>query len=396
MLKIASRHTGFYFAEGGKYIVSLRPKGIRFNAKKPIVIYKRKNMGTDMIPSEFHPFGDYNNKKALAIFKEKAGVLVSYVPKMFEEKTKLIPDWIFQVKDQYFYIEVDTGSEKVKSARDKSNYLVNKFDTKSIEGKLYRYDEIIQEQKKKTEEKGKQYNKSHHVIFALLDDSRAVITTQIHSDKKTRIANLKHEIAFMDNFSNWNMKVSVIGMKRYFPLMKKLYQQAVKKSEDTINYYEVLKMMHSEGFAPKEWGTYFITAENFSKVKLPIHHPIEGLYMFIKKSNKHDQNIIPVFVQEGNVEDMEKVAYLTVPVEKGEFKTEAKILVIYETKEELENDVLRKTKNIYTNKFTGAQVDNNGMKTDDLLLIAIDELKAGKLAVYSADKQVITPHRLFL
>ena len=118
--------------------------------------------------------------------------------------------------------------------------------------------------------------------------------------------------------------------------------------------------------------------------------------MFIKKSNKHDQNIIPVFVQEGNVEDMEKVAYLTVPVEKGEFKTEAKILVIYETKEELENDVLRKTKNIYTNKFTGAQVDNNGMKTDDLLLIAIDELKAGKLAVYSADKQVITPHRLFL
>lgn len=396
MLKIASQHTDFYFAEGGKYLIALNPNGIRFNVNKPIWIYKRQNTGTDIIP-EFHPFGDYNNDKILNIFKEKGGVFTSYVPKMFEETTNLIPDWVFQVKDHYFYIEVDTGTEKVKSPRDQSNYLIDKFDTSSIEGKLYRYDDMVKKQKEQAKEEGKVYNKSHHVIFALLDDSRAVITTQIQSKKDTRIANLKHEISFMDHFSEWNIEVSVVGLKRFSALMKKLHQQTVEQSKKNgKNYYEILEMMCSEGIAPEGWMTNFITPDKFSKVQLPTHYSIEGMYIFLKKANRLDQYMIPVFVREGNVEDMEKIDYLTIPVEQGKFKTDAKILAIYETKEELENDILRKTQNIYTHKFTGEQVDNNGMKTDNLLFIALDELKAGELSIYTADKKAINPYQLFL
>lgn len=389
-LKIASKHSEFYFAEGGNYIISLRPNGINFNVKEPIIIHKRKDGGRDYIP-EFSPFGEYN-EKARSIYKDQGGALISYVPQQMANMNGLIPDWVFQVKNDFFYIEVDSGYERVKSSRDHSNQIIDLYDVNSIEGKLYRYND------KAKKEKEDEY--SHHVIFVAIDNSKVVLTTNIYSDKEKRIANLKHEIAFMNNFSKWNTNVYVVGMKRFSAIMKELHQQAVgKKDSITIrDYYNVLKMMFGLKFVPNGWKAGVVKPEQFEAFKFPtyLNYNPDLIYTFVRKVDELDQYIIPLFIREGNVLDMEKMGYLTGPVKEGKFKPDAKILAIYETKEQLTNDILRKTKNVYTNKVTGEEVNNNGMNTDDLLFIAVDELEDGLLNIYNAEHERIEPHQLFL
>lgn len=388
-MKIASRHTDFYFAEGGKFIIPLRPHGVNLNVKEPIIIHKRKDGGTDYIP-KFSPFGEYN-QKALSIYKDKGGALISYNPQTLENMNGLISDWIFRVKNDFYYIEVDSGHERIKSSRDYNNHIIDISDVKSIEGKLYRYKEMAKEQQ------NEEY--SHHVIFVAIDNSKVVLTTNIHSNKEKRIANLKHEIAFMNEFPQWNMDVFVVGMKRFSAVMEKLYYQAIgKQSPHTIkDYYDVLKMMYELKFVPSDWRAGIVKPEQYGAVNLPVqlNYNPDVIYGFVRKTDNFDQYILPLFIREGNVLDMEKMDYLTGPVADGRFKTNAKILAIYETKEQLINDVLRKTKNVYRNKQTGEEVNNNGMNTEDLLFVAVDELEGGLLNIYNAEREIIKPHQLF-
>lgn len=398
-LKVASGNSSFYFAEGGKYIIPLKPNAIKYNVSEPVKIYKKQNLGTDVIPS-FDVFGGYNLTQ-LTQLKER-GILVSYVPSYLDNDllNGLTPDWVFQVKDDYFYIEVDSGSEKVKTARDRANFIINKFDVKSIEGKLYRYEEMAKALKKKATSEGKKYTQEHHVIFALMDDSKTVITTNIQSKKDTRIANLKHDIGFMDNFGQWNVDVYVVGMKRYAALMKKLRINSINKKEvDYVQeYLKVLNALYKLHLVPNGWKTTIRKAEQFKSLSLPtnLNYNVDAVYMFLKEVNQFDQYILPLFIQEGNVLDMEKLAYFTEPIGDGRFKTDAKILAIYRTKDELENDIFRKTKNVYTNKHSGVRVDNNGMDTDNILMVAVDELANGILKVYDTNKNEINVSQLFL
>ncbi|MFP7492995.1 hypothetical protein SFC66_04325 [Terribacillus saccharophilus] len=76
---------------------------------------------------------------------------------------------------------------------------------------------------------------------------------------------------------------------------------------------------------------------------------------------------------------METLAYYTIPTAEGRFKYNAKILAIYKTKEELFNDVIRKTKKVTVNKTTKEIVDNNGMDINNIVFVAMDELYEGKL-----------------
>lgn len=111
--------------------------------------------------------------------------------------------------------------------------------------------------------------------------------------------------------------------------------------------------------------------------------------------DKYEQYFIPVFIREGNVKDMERLAYYTIPTANGWFKYNAKILALYERKDELFNDVIRKTKKVNTNKITREIVDNNGMDIDNIVFAAIDEISNGKLLLYNANKKQIDKSQLF-
>ncbi|WP_254624383.1 hypothetical protein [Cytobacillus firmus] len=92
---------------------------------------------------------------------------------------------------------------------------------------------------------------------------------------------------------------------------------------------------------------------------------------------------------------MERLAYYTIPTADGQFKYNAKILALYERKEELTNDVIRKTKKVKTNKITKKIVDNNGMDIDNIVFVAIDDISKGKLLLYNANKKPIEKSQLF-
>ncbi len=92
---------------------------------------------------------------------------------------------------------------------------------------------------------------------------------------------------------------------------------------------------------------------------------------------------------------MERLAYYTIPTANGRFKYNAKILALYKRKEELVNDVIRKTKKVNTNKITNEIVDNNGMNIDNIVFAAIDEISNGKLLLYNANKKQIDISQLF-
>lgn len=389
-LKNASLVDPFYIADGGKYIIPFGEDADNYQFDKPILIFKKQNFGIDLIPP-FEKITKYNQEW---IDKSKnTGVLQSLIPQDFPTANEigLTPDWVFKIKDTFFYIEVDSGSEKIKTKRDHSNAILDKRDVKSIEGKLYRYDELAKSD----------ITHKHKVLFALIDDSEAVITTGIHSNKDTRIANLKHEIAYMDQYQDWEVDVYVTGMKRFNALVEALYIELFdNEKEDVVTQYKNLFVsLVKFGLKPTWTNTKFSLVRDYNSRSINtsnLNYIPDVIFRFFQEGgNQYEQYFVPLFVREGNVKDMEILAYYTIPVEKGIFKYNAKILAIYQTKEELENDILRKTKKISSNKLTKEKVDNNGMDTDYIVFVAADELSDGVLRIYNADKEIIEPSQLF-
>lgn len=80
------------------------------------------------------------------------------------------------------------------------------------------------------------------------------------------------------------------------------------------------------------------------------------------------------------------LAYYAFPTADGRFKYNAKILALYKTKEDLFNDVIRKTKKVTINKITKEIVDNSGMDMYNIVFVAIDTLSEGNLLLYNANK----------
>lgn len=386
-LKIARKRHQFYIAEGGKYLIPLDKNFQAYKTEKPIIIYKKQNYGKDEIPR--FESSEFINKELITKYKEN-GILQSFLPQHLE-KTKtmgVISDWVFKIKDTFIYIEVDSGSEKIKTKRDITNTIIEKHDIKSIEGKLYRYEEIAKNDK----------THKHKVIFALMDDSNVVITTNIHSNKYTRIANIKHDIAHMDYYKDWEIDVYVTAMKRFNSIVESLY---IEIFEDVIldrinRYKEVFATLVTAGFTPPGENTKYTLIRDYKSRNISINnlnYVPDVLFRFFQE--QYEQYFLPFFIREGNVKDMEILSYYTIPIAKGTFLYNTKILVLYKTKEELFNDILRKTKKVTINKMTRETVDNNGLETDNILFVAIDEVTEGKLRLYNADKKIIQISQLF-
>lgn len=387
-IKIASLIDPFYIAEGGKYIIPFGEESKYEEVEQPIIILKKQDFNNDSIP----PLNrlDKYNPEFIEKYK-KSGVLQSFVPQnltrikeLLGDKTGLTPDWIFKVKDTFFYIEVDSGTEKIKTKRDKANSIIEKHDVKSIEGKLYRYEELAKNDN----------DHKHIVIFALIDDSNVVITTNIHSNKNTRIANLKHDIAHMDHFKDWAIDVYVTGMNRFNALAKSFYIELFEEKVATFyKYKQVFVNLIKAGLKPTWKNTKYSLVRDYDSHNISVknlNYVPDVIFRFFQEQDyQYEQYFVPIFIREGNVKDLEILSYYTIPVGKGSFKYNAKILAIYATKKELFNDILRKTKKISSNKITTEKVDNNGMDTNNIIFVAIDELLEGELRLYKAEKNIV-------
>ncbi|EOR25781.1 hypothetical protein A499_03978 [Niallia nealsonii AAU1] len=396
ILKCISQKEPFYIADGGKYVIPFREDNDE-DLEQPIIIFKKQNYGNDFIPS-LKSLSQYN---ATFIDRHRElGVPQSFIPQEFTlinkqlgDKTGLIPDWIFKIRDTYLYIEVDSGNEKIKTKRDHTNTIIEKHDVRSIEGKLYRYEELAKNDREH----------NHKVIFALMDDSDVVITKNIHSNKDIRIANLKHEIAHMNDYNDWKIGVYVSGMKRFYTVFEAVYLELINniKSYNYEVYKNTFITLIKAGLKPN-WKNlkFMVVAKHFYPTLGISTNSLNFIPDFLFRyyqdtEDKYEQYFIPVFIREGNVKDMERLAYYTIPTANGWFKYNAKILALYERKDELFNDVIRKTKKVNTNKITREIVDNNGMDIDNIVFAAIDEISNGKLLLYNANKKQIDKSQLF-
>ncbi|WP_270363290.1 hypothetical protein [Bacillus paranthracis] len=397
VLKSASHKVPFYIADGGKYVIPFNAEDNNDELEKPIIIFKKQNFGNDFIP----PLKSLSKYNATFIERHQClGVLQSFVPQdcnhikvQLGDKTGLTPDWIFKVRETFIYIEVDSGSEKIKSKRAHTNSIIEKHDVSSIEGKLYRYEELAK--------KDREHN--HKVIFALMDDSDVVITTNIHTNKDMRIANLKHEIAHMNDYNDWKIDVYATGMKRFSSVVTALYAELIDKiKSDTYEVYkDAFITLIKAGLQPnwKKLKAAVVPKGHYQSLGIStnnLNYIPDFLFRYYQDTeNKYEQYFIPVFINEANVKNMEILAYYTIPTADGRFKYNAKILAIYKTKEALFNDVIRKTKKVTINKITKEIVDNNGMDTNNIIFVAIDELFEGKLHLYNADRNTIEKSQLF-
>lgn len=396
VLKCISQKEPFYIADGGKYVIPFKEDNYE-DLEQPIIIFKKQNFGNDLIPS-LKSLSQYN---ATFIDKHKElGVLQSFIPQEFPhikdqlgDRTGLIPDWIFKIRDTFLYIEVDSGNEKIKTKRDHTNTIIEKHDVRSIEGKLYRYEELARNDREH----------NHKVIFALMDDSDVVITKNIHSNKDIRIANLKHEIAHMNDYKDWRIDVYVTGMKRLYKVVEAVYLELIDsiKSYSYEVYKKTFITLIRAGLKPNWIDLKFMVVSNKFYPTLGIstnslNFIPDSLFRYYQDSgDKYEQYFIPVFIREGNVKDMERLAYYSIPTANGRFKYNAKILALYKRKEELFNDVIRKTKKVNTNKITKEKVDNNGMDIENIVFVAIDDISKGKLLLYNANKKQIHKCQLF-
>lgn len=397
VLKCASHREHFYIADGGKYVIPFGVEDDNNELVQPIIIFKKQDFGNDFIP-HLKSLTKYN---ATFIERHKTfGVLQSFAPQNFiyfkEQiggKTGLAPDWIFKVRDTFIYIEVDSGSEKIKAKRDYTNTIIEKHDVKSIEGKLYRYEEFARNDREH----------NHKVIFALIDNSDVVTTTNNHTNKDMRIANLKHEIAHMANYKDWVIEVYVTGMKRFSYIMESLYIELTDniKSDNYEVYKQAFINLIKGGLKPdwKNLKFMFVKKRHYQTLGIPLNtlnFIPDFLFRYYQDTeNKYEQYFLPLFIREGNVKDMEMLAYYTIPIADGRFKYNAKIIALYKTKEELFNDVIRRTKKVIINKITKEIVDNNGMDIDNIIFVALDELFEGKLILYKANKNTIEKSQFF-
>jgi hypothetical protein len=397
VLKISSKINPYYIADGGKYLISFKDN-YKGGFEEPIILFKKQDFGNDSIP---HLQSLIKSNNALIVKLKELGALQSFLPQDFQNTNDhlgdkdigLTPDWIFKIQDTFLYIEVDSGSEKIKIKRDDTRSIIDKHDVKSIEGKLYRYEKLAKENN----------GHKHIVIFSLMDDSKVVITKNLHTNKDKRIANLKHDIAHMDDYSKWNIDVYVIGMKRYYSLIKSIYIQLFNsKKLDTHDIYKqaFIKLIQA-GLKPNWESTKYsiVLKQNYAELGIftdSLNFTPEVLFRYRQATeNRYQQFLIPIFMREGNVKDMEILAYYTIPIADGRFGYNTKILALYETRNQLFNDILRKTMKVTTNKITGELIDNNGMDVDNIIFAAQDELTRGILRLYKASGNIIDKSELF-
>lgn len=365
---------------GGKYVTqnTIFPIGKFDTNEKPDNVfrfYQDEKLGVNDTIRLFH-----KTKEEISSAKTNfVTSLNSYATSIFKE-TGLFPDWVFQLKRNLFHIEVDSGKQSFEKKSDVVD-AVGEAKQTTIKQKIEKYFEIAE----------KLPNHKHHAIFVLLDDS--ITTKKYFGNRTTRIRNLKDGIGeLLIKDVPANLKVSVISLERAKDFFSTHFLNVLEtEKQDLKRLNAAIKSLNRSSIYPydmkiikranmEDWDvevkkdimkTPFLISSFYKNLKLKEEQ---------KKLSLVHHNIVPVVVKEGDVLTYTKINQYSKMFREQVFK-KTKLLLIYDTKKSMEQDVLHTVPK--RNKLENPLYQN-------VLLMPLDEWEKGKQNFYGIDQKTLS------
>ncbi|WP_448897217.1 hypothetical protein [Cytobacillus pseudoceanisediminis] len=365
---------------GGKYVTqnTIFPISKYDTTEKPLNVYRFYQDEKLGVNDNIRFF----NKTKEEIVSAKANFVTSlnsYATSNFKD-IGLFPDWVFQFKKNLFHVEVDSGKQSFEKKSETAD-VVGEAKQTTIKQKVEKYFEIAE----------KLPNHKHHAVFVLLDDS--VTTKKYFGNRTTRIRNLKDGIGeLLIKDAPANLKVSVISLERakdffstYFLSVLETEKEDLKRLNAAINFmnrssmypYD-MKIIKKDNM--KDWDvevnkdimkTPFLISSFYKNLKLKEEQ---------KKLSLVHHNIVPIMVKEGDVLTYAKINHYSKMFREQVFK-KTKLLLIYDTKKNMEQDVLHTVPK--RNKL-------ENLIYQKVLLMPFDEWEKSNHNFYGIDQKAIS------
>jgi hypothetical protein len=316
-------------------------KGKEFKLKQHgvrIVYYRIGKNGIDILANEGRISGDEIESNQFSLFNDrklehyfgtqeivtKASIELQKANLHFESINPystsfvnvVVPDWMMKTSNASLYIELDTGTEsqntKVKEKIDKYKVLASAFP-----------------------------NENHFVLFAIMDESIPT-KNNYSSNREKRIAGLKRNFLTNRELEQSNLHAVVVSLNRASSIAFKIlsgeypYSAAVRSDEiNSVNYVwtELTEKFNYEIEPISNEGLYMAYVDRTMYA--------DGHFQFFDKQSKTKKIAMYVFMEEGNVNDLERLRMLNSIQARKEFKNEIHFIFgIYPSMEELESDVI--------------------------------------------------------
>jgi hypothetical protein len=326
--KIKANQQGYLLGGGGEYLYIFDPERIEreilstglSTRQKALKLYKNDDIGQNpLTPRE---------RSENALLERREGILISYSytdyrreieeqiradenktdeikKKEIEEIRKLVPDWILKQNTNTYDIEFDTGTEKVSTIQNKiENYIsLNRID-----------------------------KQDHTVLFISLDNS---ITTRTVSDIQTaRLSDIKRQLMIETSLRDENLNVYVFPLERTSAVMQRLLNGTYIGEKRAITlFYNQVKTQYNV----KPTNMEILKKLGVYRIQFDDYRISYALYV----EQKEPFLILPFYLKEGDIRSMDKFCYFIEKVYALELPYGTRVVGIYETKEEMENDIQR-------------------------------------------------------
>jgi len=226
----------------------------------------------------------------------------------------VIPDWILRKGDLHLNIELDVGGEKKDILTEKLKGYIT-------------YCKQNPDQK-------------HVVIFAVIDNSFP--TKEKFGERNGRIANIKSKFMNLNELHLNNLDVYVLPLYRAHKVASQILAgtlplKASNKDHEITTAKRLLEV-----------NSYF--DYNIEEIDLDDIYPYDvESYMYADKmlrisntSNTYSETILLVMMEEGLVQNLDRLNYLNILSKEGRLKIKVdKIVGIYRTEEEIEHEPLK-------------------------------------------------------
>lgn len=369
---------------GGKYVSQNTVFPVRKydSTEKPSQIFKYyQDSKSEMI--ETVPVFRVKTKEEVATAKSNFVTSLNPYNTPSIRDSGIIPDWIFKLKNHLFHVEVDSGKQSFEKKSGKEEVGEEKQTT--IKQKIEKYKELAEQLP----------NFNHQAVFVSIDDS--ITTRKYFGNRTTRIRNLKDGIGeLILNDSPSNLKVSVISLERAKEFFKWAFLEVLglgvsemKKLNAAINFMHKsstypfdIKIVKRESM--KDWDiqvekdfmeTPYLVSAFFENLKLKDDQ---------KKHKIVHHNIVPLAVKEGEALTFTKINKYS-ELFRNQVINKAKLLLIYDTKECLEQDVLHAVPK--RNKLQNPLYQK-------VLLLPLDEWEKGNHYFYGLDQKPLSESEL--
>ncbi|WP_430788404.1 replication-relaxation family protein [Virgibacillus flavescens] len=227
---------------------------------------------------------------------------------MHENSQYIVPDWILRSENKLLLIETDMGNEPLGTLVDK----------------VKRYVEI----------KKNYPDYEFIVLFVLIDDS--LNTQKIYKNNgEKRLANMKKVFLNLNLIHDLNFSLNVSHLKQSAKIAENLLLDSKVSSRQLMIAQKSLEELNQQ-------FDYTFTELNDEQVYL--HDTPEFLYAdrAFRLSNlaqTYSTNVLFVVVTEGNIQQLDRLYYLNLAIQKGLFREKVdKIIAIYQKKDDWMND----------------------------------------------------------